>query len=440
MSYPTIRNFKDGTIIAPFPAACGGGTYTYSPPAPGPSSSYELTNLSYKSPLPAKDTDSFNKIKHSGLIKMTPLYRFKEQVTEYPVYIPAYSFRLGWPHCSDGSATSGQVKATSTWEYLANPLSFPVLDSEASEDVDISSELNALRAEVVSANLQTYDLLTELSEAKETAAMILQVLRSARNPLKAFRDFSKSISNQKGIDPKKAKEMIESKWMEYRYAIMPLVYSVEDITKLLKEKDNIFKTDRASRRFTVTVEPKSFPEQKGVYLYTRSRTEYRLSAVAKASYKPDALTSRLFDQIGINPFQTAWELIPFSFVVDWFANVGDWVLAQTSSLVDGSQQRVMCQSVKTVRKVETRLFVNLTYEAQKEYSTKPQPTGVVKAGPYQVRMDELMQLTQSEEYSRSLFNPTDVKLQVDIYLSWKRMIDAWILSQKPLISSLRSLK
>lgn len=438
MSYPSIRNFKDGTITAAAPANCGSIVFTYSPEKPGGVYQYNTISRNYQSPKPSKDTESFKKIKSSGLIKMTPLYRFKEKVIEYPVYIPAYSFSLGWPQCTDGSAASEQVKAISTWEYLANPLTFLSLESEASEDVDIDSELNALRATVVSANLQTYDLLTELGEAKETAAMILQLIKAARNPLKAYRDFVKSISNQKGLDPKKAKEMIESKWMEYRYAIMPLVYSINDISKLLKEKDNIFKTDRSSRKFTVVTEPKQFPEQKGVYLYTRSVVEYRLSATAKSSYKPDALTSRLFDQIGINPFQTAWELVPFSFVVDWFVNVGDWVLAQTSSLVDVSQQRAMCQSVKTVRKVETRLFVNLSYEAQRVYEGTI--SGVVKAGPYHVRMDELMQLTESEEYNRSLFTPTDVKLQADIYLSWKRMIDTWVLSQKPLISGLRSLK
>lgn len=440
MSYPSIRNFKDGTVTAAAPAKCGGTIYTYTPQKPGTAYQYDTVSRNYQSPKPVKDTESFKKIKLAGLIKMTPLYRYKEKVVEYPVYIPAYSFALGWPHCLDGSAVSGQVKAVSTWEYLANPLKtlYPSLESEASEDVDIDSELNALRAAVVSANLQTYDLLTELGEAKETAAMILQLIRAARNPLKAYRDFVKSISDQKGLDPKKAKEMIESKWMEYRYAIMPLVYSINDISKLLKEKDNIFKTDRSSRSFRVTTEPKQFPKQKGVYVYTRSVVQYRLSAVAKSSYKPDALSSRLFDQIGINPFQTAWELVPFSFVVDWFANVGDWVLAQTSSLVDVSQQRVMCQSVKAVRRVETRLFVNLTYEAQREYN--PIPSGVIKAGPYHVHMDELMQLTESEEYNRSLFTPTDVKLQVDVYLSWKRMIDTWVLGQKPLISSLRSLK
>jgi len=48
-----------------------------------------------------------------------------------------------------------------------------------------------------------------------------------------------------------------------------------------------------------------------------------------------------------NPLEWAWENIPFSFVLDWFVNVGDTIAA---SFVDRS-----CQHVSTVRSVKTEL-------------------------------------------------------------------------------------
>lgn len=144
------------------------------------------------------------------------------------------------------------------------------------------------------------------------------------------------------------------------------------------------------------------------------------------------------DQIGLNPFVTAWELVPFSFVVDWFANIGDWVLAQTSSITDGSQQRVFCESTKLESVEQTFLFANLEFSAKKTYNDVR--VGDVVAGPIPVYVDKVVCEHKIESYSRNIFTPRDVQLQLDVFLNWKRMLDAWVLGQKPIIKGLRSLK
>ena len=47
---------------------------------------------------------------------------------------------------------------------------------------------------------------------------------------------------------------------------------------------------------------------------------------------------------------------------------------------------------------------------------------------------------KEQRYYRNLFTPSDVQLQSDVFISWKRAVDAWVLGQRPLIASLRSLR
>lgn len=49
----------------------------------------------------------------------------------------------------------------------------------------------------------------------------------------------------------------------------------------------------------------------------------------KCRINNDALAA--FQQMGlVNPALVAWELVPYSFVFDWFIQVGDWLTAQTA--------------------------------------------------------------------------------------------------------------
>lgn len=434
---------KHDVIVSPFVGGnCASSkiSYKYDAPVPVPGNMWVPDDYFYETPKPPKDKSSWSAIKKSGAIKMTPYSRLKETVKHTPVGVQKSSFALGWPACLDGSYLGSKTIAHSTWVdwyHVNSPLaSFPLKKDFSSPDLD--AERNSLRATVVSDNLQTYDLLTELSEIKETAAMIMSILKSVRHPLQSFRDFSKSIRRRGDLSPKKMNEAINQKWMEYRYAIMPAYYSIRDIAKLAEERNNVYKTSRSSRKFSYTVESDIDRSQKGMFLYTRKQVNVRLSAVGKASYDIGELQLRLLDQIGLNPFVTAWELVPFSFVIDWFANIGDWVLAQTSSITDGSQQRVFCESTKLESVEQTFLFANLEFSDKRKYNDVR--VGDVVAGPFPVYVDEIVCERKVQSYSRNIFTPRDVQLQLDVFLNWKRMLDAWVLGQKPIIKGLRSLK
>lgn len=66
-----------------------------------------------------------------------------------------------------------------------------------------------------------------------------------------------------------------------------------------------------------------------------------------AVLKTDTTPTRVLQQLGlIDPTQIAWEVAPWSFVVDWFIPVGEWIMAQTSDV--GLQSWVVMRSFRAL--------------------------------------------------------------------------------------------
>lgn len=114
-------------------------------------------------------------------------------------------------------------------------------------------------------------------------------------------------------------------WLEYRYAIRPLVFEMISALKALKtviKKGTRF-TSRGfheEQRYEVTnyLASNGWVEFNRRVAITR-RSNYRAGVLANIDEDiNDILAIWGFDQ----PLQSIYELIPFSFIVDWFFNVG----------------------------------------------------------------------------------------------------------------------
>lgn len=128
-----------------------------------------------------------------------------------------------------------------------------------------------------------------------------------------------------------AKELSD-RWMEGRYAIRPVVYDMLDVIKALKRSRDfhpIRQTYRSGASYTDTVTQTDVPVfvVPGSFQFLATKTSTRIlnvrSGVLAAIDAISEATIWGLDQ----PFQAMWELVPFSFVVDWFINVGKTIAA-----------------------------------------------------------------------------------------------------------------
>lgn len=394
-------------------------------------------------------------IKKSGQISMTPYARSKETVEEFIVERP-YRFRT-WPSasawCKD--VCGGKVELGPKDRYWTQRDHFGSLSNavnvdetiptylEHSEQVD--EAISTTQQEAYANALSTYDLLTELAEGKETLSFLLGKVSGASEALRKFASTDEetyrrargSTAKQLLKSSDKALRRLGSRWMEYRYAIMPLVYSIKDVNELLGKRDMVYKTERSKRTINHNyTRDEASPVPSDVFTYIRCDLETIVSSTVKLGYDHGAL-QRVLSQTSFNPFKTAWELIPYSFVVDWFLNVGDVITSQTS--INLSSQTVCCTSVK---RRETR--ERWLYDKSIDVSTANRTANPCRSAQsfnyvHTRNVEQVLQRTTKESYNRSLWSKPKPKLVFDPYLNWKRILDALVLSYQPTRKLLRSL-
>lgn len=136
------------------------------------------------------------------------------------------------------------------------------------------------------------------------------------------------------------------KWLETQYAWKPLLSDIYDTSKVLSEgvKRNS-QVVSASRTLKDSADYKSGAAHGSVSVGYRCKLFYKVS-----NSSIDALS-----RLGlINPLEVAWELVPFSFVIDWFIPVGTLLEAYSStmgmSFIDGH--------ISTKSSIDARYEVN----------------------------------------------------------------------------------
>lgn len=198
----------------------------------------------------------------------------------------------------------GPYDDATTRTYLEPP---PVLE----EVVDY-----LCNAAVEKARSATIDVLTTLIELKD-------VRRTYEGCLRAIEHGFRNVKTASRKDV----YLLAGHWLNLRYGILPSVYAMQDALLAYQGRRDTLVDGHTFQGQTLSLsETDSGGEaQSGRYaswVHTRLLTgtrKYRGMAYGCAD---------LFAlEGGFDPLQTAWELLPLSFVIDWFVQVGTWLAA-----------------------------------------------------------------------------------------------------------------
>lgn len=149
-------------------------------------------------------------------------------------------------------------------------------------------------------------------------------------------------------------------WLAYRYAIMPNYYLIKDVVEARQNMGKSFIREQVSKFETL-----SLPVSTGVTISgTRTIRHRAWCGVRLRVYSP---LDELLGVIQTNPFLTAWELVPLSFVVDWFVGVGDALSTLTPP--SGLEQQANSYSWKTEQNLTLSWDNGAAYEVSHEQYT-----------------------------------------------------------------------
>ena len=301
-----------------------------------------------------------------------------------------------------------------------------------------------------SANERGWDVLTELAELPSTIKMGVDALKALRNPLKTLksldlaskkrkRDYDiveELVQTRKGPQMRKRKkwftyyewegkpaslaDLSAQAWLTYRYGIMPILYSLQDISSIINKKyaDKV-EWETTKKREVTSIDDTSViglfggdHEKAKVPLVMRRDCQLIQRVFIKTKYNVGQLKSK---QLGFNPVLTAWELVPFSFVADWLVHIGDMIMALTPTCY---QERAITYSEH--------------FSSKLEYAAGPLPApGKNGNVTTVVERASISWSAYEESYQRDVVTDNVLEfitLPVGLETNWKRHLDAFALS------------
>lgn len=130
-----------------------------------------------------------------------------------------------------------------------------------------------------------------------------------------------------GEPRKSVAKSVANQWLEYSYGWKPLVNDIYTSVNVLQGECPIQPHKCRGRAKTGQYVRKTYYDPYGHY-YEEYREDYKIEMGSLVRVVNPNLY--LANSLGlINPLSVAWELVPFSFVVDWFVPVGSFLQSMT---------------------------------------------------------------------------------------------------------------
>jgi hypothetical protein len=242
------------------------------------------------------ETPNFQK-RRRKLLPANPYVTEKQEFTENSMtgYVEGANGHV-WTYLPDSGLES-------VYTTPVTPVFLSDLRDRHNLDVD-----KALQGAVSALATRYFDLGTFLAEFKSVVSLFKGLVNRFLNLLRGM-----NFDN------------LANAWLEFRYAWRPLYYDMVNFTKALTDVKNppyhIFK-ERKGDSSVLTEE--SSVRVGSVNVTTRIVSSLSVRGTAETLIEPT--------RFRVAPLTTAWEVVTFSFIVDWFLSVGNALASFEASL------------------------------------------------------------------------------------------------------------
>lgn len=187
---------------------------------------------------------------------------------------------------------------------------------------------------------QQVNLSVALAEGRRTMRMIVDNIQRIRRSVVRFKrarpkDWGRVRRIQLGGLPRHRWCEIPEAWLEIQYGWRPLMSDVFGaIAEFKRSSDPLLVQARSRGSTTFGYEATVSTASTGIGIRKNGTQpmDYRQDSYALLVFELDVADFRRQAQLGlINPAEVVWELVPYSFIVDWFLPVGPFISSLTAS-------------------------------------------------------------------------------------------------------------
>lgn len=173
---------------------------------------------------------------------------------------------------------------------------------------------------------ESMQLGADIGEGAQTLKLISGLIRAVRSPLKTIGTIMrKAARSKRGMVSTLLLKDVPQAFLAFQYGVRPLMGSIESACKILQRP---FPRNLVKHTVRTSVEDPPYYANywpKGYNAYSE-RNSHDVSLTGSFILKVDNPHVFSVEQMGLlNPASIAWELVPFSFVIDWFIPVGKYV-------------------------------------------------------------------------------------------------------------------
>jgi hypothetical protein len=215
------------------------------------------------------------------------------------------------------------VGEVATYQAFAG-LFIPTLPliTATTHDAQLELLITRLHAQIRSAGM---DALTAFAELDKSVGSLNRLFRSALHLFKNAKSI-RSMLHRGAVTAAQAADA----YLEIRYGLRPIYY---DVIATIEALQSLGETKRQVLHLHHGIEDtisapsvvakRSGTTQTGVSTTFNVIDGKRTVARAGAVLDFKIADADLFSEFDLDIIQTAWELVPFSFIADWFLNIGD---------------------------------------------------------------------------------------------------------------------
>lgn len=272
-------------------------------------------------------TQDFEKLRAEGKIINNPMSKAFIRIERQPVSFDWHYYFDRWGCSPARHYEWGDYKSTGT-KAVSSMIEEFIPTASFSDKIENEIDKAVSKSFAIIGNEQLL-FLGMLKEMSATVAGLTYIVRKAYRIYKAVRK-----AKLRQLKKELSLSELEDIYMNARYNLRPLYYDAKGLINVLTYEDMPGRqTFRASSIYEDSVND-TVDSYIHIDPYVKFGITFHRSLKIKSKVRAGVLTqaqqTNLSQLLGLDKIiETAWDLLPFSFIIDWFVNVGDTLCAWT---------------------------------------------------------------------------------------------------------------